>query len=87
MFTVPHSSKSLCVSVPQVNNGNVDLLRADDNDKERKCYTGKKPFYIKLLRHKRRPEVQLRSSKKKAKSPATNTKASGRKGKSVKRNL
>ncbi|KAL8157982.1 condensin-2 complex subunit H2 isoform X2 [Apium graveolens] len=80
-----------------VNNGNVALLRVDDddanvlrvddNDKERKCYTAKKPFYIKLLRHKRRPEVQLRSSKKKAKSPPTNTKASGRKGKSVKQNL
>lgn len=80
-----------------VNNGNVDLLRVnddddkvlrvDDNDKERKCYTAKKPFYIKLLRHKRRPEVQLRSSKKKAKSPPTNTKAPGGKGKSVKQNL
>lgn len=74
-----------------MNNGNIDLLRVEDNgdkednqDKERKCYTAKKPFYIKLLRHKRRQEVQLRSSKK-AKSPATNTKASKGKGKSAKK--
>ncbi|XP_017224328.1 condensin-2 complex subunit H2 isoform X2 [Daucus carota subsp. sativus] len=84
-------ARTFCAMLQLVNNGNIDLLRVEDNgdkednqDKERKCYTAKKPFYIKLLRHKRRQEVQLRSSKK-AKSPATNTKASKGKGKSAKK--
>ncbi|KAM7485052.1 hypothetical protein LguiA_001061 [Lonicera macranthoides] len=54
-----------------VNNGNVDLERGGGgNNDEPPCYTAVNPFYVRLIRHaKRREEVQLRSSKKRIKSP------------------
>ncbi|KAK3016355.1 hypothetical protein RJ639_005739, partial [Escallonia herrerae] len=52
-----------------VNNGNVDLERGGA-DGESTCYTAMNPFYVRLCRHvKRREAVQLRSAKKRAKSP------------------
>ncbi|KAK2989317.1 hypothetical protein RJ640_014776, partial [Escallonia rubra] len=52
-----------------VNNGNVDLERGGA-DGESTCYTAMNPFYVRLRRHvKRREAVQLRSAKKRAKSP------------------
>ncbi|KAA8548961.1 hypothetical protein F0562_000645 [Nyssa sinensis] len=52
-----------------VNNGSVDLERGATAG-ESTCYTAVNPFYVWLLSHdKKRGEVQLRSSKKRAKSP------------------
>lgn len=71
-----------------MNNGNVDLQRVDTNNDEHTCYTAGKPFHIRLLRHaKRRQEVQLRSSKKRAKSPMKKVEIKDGRDKSVKGNL
>lgn len=80
--------KSLIVINPfQVNNGNVDLQKVDANDDEHTCYTAVNPFYVRLLRHaKRRQELHLRSSKKRAKSPMNTGEMKDEKGKSGKEN-
>ncbi|KAL2464159.1 Condensin-2 complex subunit H2 [Forsythia ovata] len=68
-----------------VNNGDVDLARGNNND-DFTCHTAANPFYVRLLRHERRKGVQLRSSKKRAKSPLTKGFASSKRNKSGKEN-
>ncbi|CAI9779746.1 unnamed protein product [Fraxinus pennsylvanica] len=68
-----------------VNNGDVDLARDDKNDNFT-CHTAANPFYVRLLRHERRKGVQLRSSKKRAKSSLTKGNASSKRNKPVKEN-
>lgn len=52
-----------------VNNGSVDIQR-DGTSNDLLCYTAVNPFYVRLLSHdKKHEELQLRSSKKRAKSP------------------
>ncbi|CAK9145601.1 unnamed protein product [Ilex paraguariensis] len=69
-----------------VNNGNVDLERAG-SDSESKCYTAANPFYVRLLRHdKRREEVLVQLSKKRAKSPMRKGYTEGERNKSGKEN-
>lgn len=52
-----------------MNNGNVDIQR-DGTSNDFQCYTAVNPFHVRLLSHdKKHEEVQLRSSKKRAKSP------------------
>lgn len=52
-----------------VNNGNVELDRGGGGcEGEFLCYTGEKPFHVRLLSDATRPEVQLRSSSKRPKS-------------------
>ncbi|XXG84313.1 hypothetical protein AAC387_Pa10g1852 [Persea americana] len=51
-----------------VNNGDVDLDRGDSRA-ESVCYTAENPFFIRLLRQGKRQEMQLRTSKKRIKSP------------------
>lgn len=66
----------------QVNNEDVNLDRGG-TDGESVCYTDANPFYIKLLnRDKRREEVQLRSTKKRAKSPTKKECTKGKRDKS-----
>ncbi|XAR48686.1 hypothetical protein NMG60_11031584 [Bertholletia excelsa] len=65
-----------------VNDGNVDLERGGA-DSEFICYTATNPFYVQLLSHeKRQQEVQLRSSKKRAKSPTKKPRIKARRIKS-----
>ncbi|MCL7030226.1 hypothetical protein MKW94_008578 [Papaver nudicaule] len=52
-----------------VNNGNVDLIKAESSGGQSFCYTATNPFSVRLLTDARRKEVQLRSSKKRPKSP------------------
>lgn len=52
-----------------VNNGNVDIQR-DGTSNDFQCYTAVNPFHVRLLSHDKKHEgMQLRSSKKRAKSP------------------
>ncbi|KAI3975510.1 hypothetical protein MKX01_038779 [Papaver californicum] len=51
-----------------VNNGNVDLVKSESSGQSF-CYTATNPFSVRLLTDARRKEVQLRSSKKRTKSP------------------
>ncbi|GFZ09057.1 hypothetical protein Acr_20g0008650 [Actinidia rufa] len=65
-----------------VNNGNVNLERGDTGS-EPICYTAVSPFYVRLLsRDKGREEVQLRSLKKRVKSPLRKVCTKGEKNKS-----
>ncbi|KAI3961156.1 hypothetical protein MKX01_035742 [Papaver californicum] len=52
-----------------VNNGNVDLVKSESSGGQSFCYTATNPFSVRLLTDARRKEVQLRSSKKRTKSP------------------
>ncbi|CAL5337900.1 unnamed protein product [Camellia sinensis] len=62
-------ARTFSALLQMVNNGNVDLERGDVADGEVICYTAVNPFYVRLLSHDKRQDVQLRSSKKRAKSP------------------
>ncbi|KAF6173816.1 hypothetical protein GIB67_003817 [Kingdonia uniflora] len=60
-----------------VNNGNVSLDRGESGSNSL-CYSAANSFRVRLLRHnKRREEVQLRSSKKRVKSPMRKHRAQG----------
>uniref|UniRef100_A0A5B6Z667 Condensin-2 complex subunit H2 n=1 Tax=Davidia involucrata TaxID=16924 RepID=A0A5B6Z667_DAVIN len=66
-----------------VNNGSVDLERGGTAGKST-CYTAVDPFYLRLLSHdKKWEELQLRSSKKRAKSPVRKGCVKGDRDKSV----
>ncbi|KAJ6797588.1 condensin-2 complex subunit H2 [Iris pallida] len=55
-----------------VNNGTVDLQRADSGS-ELVCYSAANPFYVKLLHNERRKEMEVcSSSRKRLKSPKRN---------------
>lgn len=70
-----------------VNNRNVDLVRSGIG-KETVCYTAVNPFYVHLLsREKKREQVQLPSSKKRAKSPIKGGRDKSRREKSSAVNL
>ncbi|KAJ9549408.1 hypothetical protein OSB04_021951, partial [Centaurea solstitialis] len=56
-----------------VNNGNVELDRGECEG-EFLCFTGEKPFNVRLLTDVARPEVQLRSSTKRPKSQVNRAK-------------
>lgn len=70
-----------------MNNRNVDLVRSGIG-KETVCYTAVNPFYVHLLsREKKREQVQLPSSKKRAKSPIKGGRDKSRREKSSAVNL
>lgn len=65
----------------QVNNRDVDLER-NGVDGGSVCYTAVNPFHVRLLKHdKKREDVQLRLSKKRAKSPIKKPSLKGEKSK------
>lgn len=75
-------ARSFSALLQLVNNEDVNLDRGG-TDGESVCYTDANPFYIKLLnRDKRREEVQLRSTKKRAKSPTKKECTKGNRDKS-----
>ncbi|KAK4737663.1 hypothetical protein R3W88_001360 [Solanum pinnatisectum] len=62
-----------------INNGDVDLERGATN--EFTCYTNVNPFYVRLLRHDNRVDVQLQSPKERANSSISNQNIRKRKNK------
>lgn len=74
-------ARSFSALLQLVNNGNVDLDIREYRD-ETVCFTAESPFYVRLLGHDRRREMQFRSSKKRTKSPLRKVRFKGQENRS-----